>query len=640
MAIDQEIAQRVDAYRGNPQVLQQRYAANQELLDLLALQRLKSEKDDAMRKVQLEMQQDPRTIKQQKERQLLEMTKQDLTNQTAGIMQNTQKKQKKNMERVAKQGSVNPQQVQKIQAGLGALAQRQQQGQAPMRMAAGGIVAFQEAGLVKSYDDITQADINAYREKVRKTNIRAAMSISDDHIRKILSDQQRAFSRLLQQYSVPAHPQLRKNPAEIKTAESEEKPINARGEGPPKDPKDGLGLTGLIEKPKEGLDDEIESADVVNTLEETIYGAGTEEDSIVDDELVQKIIIPDGLDQKIIPPTVDTTGAVENERGRNILTEAGVVRQDPNAARIAARDDAATFLGRDTKRDRMDEYLKELKALDARQQDPKKLRRQERSAFLRGTAGGGSFGQTMAGGSNAMAKERARQEKSARDRLSNRINIDKSAMDMDMNIATSAQSSGDNAYAQAMEHQRTIASILADTSEGELANARANARAILDADHYNRQNVLEEARLIFDSEQTNTQNVLEKYRIDTQKEIAEIRDKGDRAMRAQEILKDLVFKRADFIKLLLANDKHVIAARIKALAPNATLQDERNLKKAMKAVYLAAADVFETTGLNAIEDSLTRIINGGDEDLTSYTDTINQFDPNTGGWGDLSVSPK
>ena len=633
MAIDQEIAQRVDAYRGNPQVLQQRYAANQELLDLLALQRLKSEKDDAMRKVQLEMQQDPRTIKQQKERQLLEMTKQDLTNQTAGIMQNTQKKQKKNMERVAKQGSVNPQQVQKIQAGLGALAQRQQQGQAPMRMAAGGIVAFQEAGLVKSYDDITQADINAYREKVRKTDRRRAMSMSDDHIRKILSDP-------------TTHPVLSMQGRYANYLDSrkrlwEEKPINAREEGPQKDPKD----------------DEIESADVVNTLEETIYGAGTEEDStdsqeildlvpngeedsIVDDELVQKIIPPDGLDRKIIPPTVDTTGAVENKRGRNILTEAGVVQQNPNTARIEARDDAAKFLGRDTKRGKMDEYLRELKALDARQQDPKKLRRQERSAFLRGTAGGGSFGQTMAGGSNAMAKERARQEKSARDRLSNRINIDKGAMDMDMNIATSAQSSGDNAYAQAMEHQRTIATILADTSNAELANARANARAILDADIQNRKSVLEGARLIFDSEQTNTQNVLEKYRIDTQKKIAEIKDKGNRAMRAQEILKDLVLKRTDFIKLLLANDKHVTAARIKAQAPNATLKDERNLKKAMRVVYLEAADVFETTGLNDIEDSLTRIINGGDEDLTSYTDTLKQFDPNTGGWGNLSVSPE
>ena len=111
MAIDQDIAQRVDAYRGNPQALQQRYAANQELLDLLALQRLKSEKDDAMRKVQLEMQQDPQTIKQQKERQLLEMTKQDLTKQTAGIMQNAQNRNNKKIcKTLLKKVRLSPQQ--------------------------------------------------------------------------------------------------------------------------------------------------------------------------------------------------------------------------------------------------------------------------------------------------------------------------------------------------------------------------------------------------------------------------------------------------------------------------------------------------------------------------------------------------
>ena len=97
MRLDQDIEQRVNAYRGNPQALQQRYAANQELLDLLALQRLKSEKDDAARKVQMEMQENPQTIKQQKERQLFEMTKQDLVNQTAGIMQNKRNRQQKNV---------------------------------------------------------------------------------------------------------------------------------------------------------------------------------------------------------------------------------------------------------------------------------------------------------------------------------------------------------------------------------------------------------------------------------------------------------------------------------------------------------------------------------------------------------------
>ncbi len=186
MAIDQDIEQRVNAYRGNPQALQKRYAANQELLDLLALQRLKSEKDDAMRKVQMEMEQNPQTIKQQTERELLEMTKQDLANQTAGIMQNAQKRQQKNMQRVAKQGAAAPQQVQQLQSGLGALAKRQQQQapqQAPMRrMAAGGIVAFANGG------EITQEDIDRYRRSGGQSR-RARAGLTDEQIRAILEKQ-------------------------------------------------------------------------------------------------------------------------------------------------------------------------------------------------------------------------------------------------------------------------------------------------------------------------------------------------------------------------------------------------------------------------------------------------------------------
>ena len=55
MAIDQEIQRKVDAYRSNPQALQQRYAQNQQLIDLLALQKLKSEKDAAAKQMQLQM---------------------------------------------------------------------------------------------------------------------------------------------------------------------------------------------------------------------------------------------------------------------------------------------------------------------------------------------------------------------------------------------------------------------------------------------------------------------------------------------------------------------------------------------------------------------------------------------------------
>ena len=47
--IDSQINERVDTYSSDPQKLMQRYTQSQSLLDLLALQKLKSEKEAAMR---------------------------------------------------------------------------------------------------------------------------------------------------------------------------------------------------------------------------------------------------------------------------------------------------------------------------------------------------------------------------------------------------------------------------------------------------------------------------------------------------------------------------------------------------------------------------------------------------------------
>jgi hypothetical protein len=568
MAIDQEIAQRVDAYRGNPQALQQRYAANQELLDLLALQRLKSEKDDAMRKVQMEMEQNPQTIKQQKERQLLEMTKQDLTNQTAGIMQNAQKKQQKNMQRVAKQGSANPQQVQKMQAGLGALAQRQQQQapqQAPMRMAQGGIVAFAEGG-------ITQADIDAYRRGGGQSR-RSRAKLTDEQIRAILERTQGPDNTGYEM--VQTRRGLRRKPmalapvdtsAEIETAELEEKPI----------------------------DDTPAAAEV--ELGAPVGGP------VVTEEVVEKppaeVEAPQGLaamlqENKLTAPKIDMTGINANQAGKNILEGAGIGAQDPNAARKLARDDAETFLGRDAKSNKMNEYLKELKALDVSQQDPKKLRDERISAFLR-NASGGSFGQTMAGGSQGMADERSAQEKSARDRVLSRLNIEKSAMDMDLDIAKSALASGDSAYAQAMQNQRTIASVLSQTRGQEVQLATKNAQLEFDANKGNVQNILKGLEL--------------EYNDALRKGIAE----GDRAMRAGQILGKLQVDRAKFFEEALANDPTYRNAQIAANQENAPEGAAEAVRTAYNAVQLRVTQMYEAAGLLNTEASLMQIIGGSD----------------------------
>jgi hypothetical protein len=119
------------------------YQQNKELVDLLALQKLKSEKDAAKRQLEMQMQQQPGTIKQQREQEAFQRTKDELAQQTKGILQQKQQKQQANLQRMAKGKS-----------GLGALAQNRPtpvQTQAPKPMlAGGGIVAFQPGGEVST----------------------------------------------------------------------------------------------------------------------------------------------------------------------------------------------------------------------------------------------------------------------------------------------------------------------------------------------------------------------------------------------------------------------------------------------------------------------------------------------------------
>jgi hypothetical protein len=75
------VEDRVAAYRGNPAPLQQRYQMTQDLLDLLALQKIKSEKESAARNLQLQMAQhqaaegDPgaATVAQQREKEVAQL---------------------------------------------------------------------------------------------------------------------------------------------------------------------------------------------------------------------------------------------------------------------------------------------------------------------------------------------------------------------------------------------------------------------------------------------------------------------------------------------------------------------------------------------------------------------------------------
>jgi hypothetical protein len=191
--IDQQIQQRVDAYRDNPQQLMQRYQQNQELIDLLAMQKLKSEKDAAAREIQMQMQTTPQTIKQQREAELLGRTKDEMVKQTSGIMQERQKRQQQNMQRTANQG------LPQLPAGN------------MQRMAGGGIVAFADGG-----GPLQQEDINAQLRQ----QIEAALELgaSPEDLAERLRDNPNALAILRsmqsQQVDRPRQASMGERPAE------------------------------------------------------------------------------------------------------------------------------------------------------------------------------------------------------------------------------------------------------------------------------------------------------------------------------------------------------------------------------------------------------------------------------------------
>ena len=132
------VEDRVSAYRGNPAPLQQRYAMSQDLLDLLALQKIKSEKDAAARQMQLQMSQHqamqgdgPMTVAQQREKEVHDLTKNELAQERGATAQHQMDQQKEAMQRMASGVAAAP--------GAASAAQ-------PAMMATGGIVAFAAGG--------------------------------------------------------------------------------------------------------------------------------------------------------------------------------------------------------------------------------------------------------------------------------------------------------------------------------------------------------------------------------------------------------------------------------------------------------------------------------------------------------------
>jgi hypothetical protein len=166
--IDQEVASRVQEFKGKPQALQEKYAASQQLIDLLALQKIKSMQESAAREMQLQMAQQQAangesnsTIAQQREKEVMDMTKQELAQQRGELAKQQQSEQQQAM--------------QKLMGGI-ASAPGAASAMEPQAMAAGGIVAFDNGGPTgkKPLDEKAQAAL----EEAQRSGDRNAMMMT------------------------------------------------------------------------------------------------------------------------------------------------------------------------------------------------------------------------------------------------------------------------------------------------------------------------------------------------------------------------------------------------------------------------------------------------------------------------------
>ncbi len=181
-----------------------------------------------------------------------------------------------------------------------------------------------------------------------------------------------------------------------------------------------------------------------------------------------------------------------------ILNRFGIGGANAGGARGAltsARDDAAAFMGRDEKQERFDKLIGRLEEFDQRYSDPKRERDDQISAFLRGTAGGGSFGTTMAGGSAGMAAEKEKQYTNARQRLQDIIGLNETAINVDTTIAGQAQRSGDAAANRAAANARQAAQIAATMTKAEMDQAYRQADLQLRAEQGNLNATIQQAEI-------------------------------------------------------------------------------------------------------------------------------------------------
>jgi len=618
VSIDREINARVDAYGKNPQALQKKYSMTKELVDLLALQKIKKSMDSARAAVEAQMQTNPATIKQQREQEVFGRTAQDVAQQVGGILQTAKKRQQMAQRRPAPQGlgALMPQQ-----------GQRPQQPQTRM-MQAGGIVAFEGGGgVVGPLEQFKRVD-----EKADEYNLlgQAEQADIEELIRRgILPENFKGSLSAERAKEMLARP-ISQEPKTVDTTPSVE----------PKPPTSDQ--TGGIAKIAESTIPTAENALVLrnqgkdnqdtpkNTQSRTMppVDRGTTPPAPKPFDLQGAL---DKVGDAPDPVMVDRTGL--EERGVDFTKAYGVdpASIDPEEAGIEALTKAGGFYGIRKKDAELRKGLADLAALDAAQTDPDKLRRDRLKAFLLGGAGRGSS--TLAGAGAASMNLGRAQEKDIRSRQIKRNEMLKTIQDQDLKVRELAKGEERAAIERADKIKLEGMRIISTMSNAELSARQTEANAINQSNIANYKSKMERVGLLLEQSNSEIDQAIERAKL------ASI-DAQRRGQIAQSGIDDAMRRKTEIAKILeqtyrdqVNADPTIFSLRNSLAKEGISTDEEQEINAAIKKrladikANLAVAQQADLNEIDQLNDKILELENlrnsalgGGISDIALSTE--------------------
>lgn len=419
--MDREVDELAEVY--SPQQLQQKYKVTQELMYLLALQKVQSDMKAAQNQLTMSQQQQPGTIKDQMEGQVFQEKLRQVS------------------------GTIAQQEAQK----------RQQQPQPQQRMmASGGIVGFSRGQGVRAEYQPTEEEIQTYLDSLpERRGGRSGQPPSRQSAINAIRQQKAEEEKqaMLSQVKGGRSGQRTPTPPVITAAEKQTELDAIRAEEP-----NLAGLAGIeadklaAEQPQQKL-----PATTPNTGGAGIASVVPEASPFTKPKSVMEVL-PEGLKD-------------------SLTSMAGMGAEGIAAAEETARLRAEKVAGRADKAQKFERMRQEQETLYNELQDPDKQQAQmRRNIFAAFGRGGNSFGQLMGNALTAISETEAGQDQLKQLALSKKQGVDTLAMEVDVKIADQTNQSINAAIDAAKADRRQAMDTLSQLTAEDVRQNRQFAR--------------------------------------------------------------------------------------------------------------------------------------------------------------------